>query len=229
MVDYAFMATFVAAVLGCVVLGIDRARLLREAARGAQRIQALEELAYIDELTRVGNRRFFVRELGTLAAHTLRAEESLGLVTVDLNGLKEVNDARGHPVGDRVIAALAAALRNSVRPTDHVCRIGGDEFCVLLPACTPEGLRVVIARIITNLRATNVIDGEVHIPVRASFGGVILQVRDGRAYVGNHYVGRANSRATLEHAERILREAGDLALYDAKSRKSLEEMPSTLP
>lgn len=227
--DLAFVVTFVVAVVGCVVLWIDRRRLLSEAARSAERIKALEEMAYIDELTEVGNRRFFVRELGVLVAHTLRAGESLGLVTVDLNGLKEVNDARGHPVGDRVIRALAAALRSSVRPTDHVCRVGGDEFCVLLPACAQEGLRVVVARIVANLRATNVIDGQLHIPVRASFGGATLQVRDGRAFVGNHYVGKANSRSALEHAERILCQTGDLALYDAKARKSLEEMPSTLP
>ncbi len=228
MVDYAFMATFAAAVLGCVVLGIDRARLLRETAQGAERIRALEAMAYVDELTQAGNRRLFDEQLATLVAHTLRAGESLGLLVVDLNGLKATNDTRGHLVGDRVIRALAGALKDSVRPTDHVCRVGGDEFCVLLPACTAFGLCVVIGRIIRNLEATNVIDGSAHIPVRVSIGGTTLSVRDGRAHVGDLDVGGTSSRSSLAHAARIFVETGDLALYAAKARKSEEEMPYTL-
>lgn len=226
--DYAFMATFVATVLGCAILGWDRVRLLRESGRDRERIRALEAIAYVDELTQVGNRRLFNEQLATLVAHTLRANESLGLLVIDLNDLKTVNDRYGHPVGDRVIRSLAEALQNSVRPTDHVCRIGGDEFCVLLPACTAFGLRVVVERIIKNLNATRVIDGAEHIAVRVSTGGTTLLVRDGRAYVGALDVGGASSRSSLEHAARILVETGDLALYAAKSRKAEEEMPYTL-
>lgn len=221
----------VVALCGGVALWIDRRRLLREAAQSARRVCELEAMAYVDELTEAGNRRLFAERLTELVAHTLRAGEPLGLLAVDLNGLKTVNDTRGHPVGDRVIRAAAEVLKNSVRPTDHVCRIGGDEFSILLPSCAAEGLRVVAIRIVENFLATHVLDEEAQIPVRASVGGTVLTVRGGNAYVGELDeidVGLAMSRSTLERAVRVLVESGDAALYDAKSRKAEEGAPCTL-
>lgn len=209
-------------------LWFENRRLRRNAVGLRRENERLVPLAYKDELTRCGNRRVFDEQSHTLVAHTLRAGESLGFLVVDLNDLKAVNDARGHPVGDRLIRALADALQNSVRPTDHVCRVGGDEFYLLLPACAPEGLRVVVNRIIANLAKTTVIDGATQIDVRVSIGGVCLFVANDRVRIGDLDMGSAFSRSTCEQAERALIQTGDLAMYEAKSRKEAERMPATL-
>ncbi|GLY17006.1 hypothetical protein Kisp01_40210 [Kineosporia sp. NBRC 101677] len=92
-----------------------------------ERVRQVEELdraAMTDSLTGVGNRRAFEQALQCLADDAV-------LVLFDLDKFKALNDSQGHPAGDRVLRAFAAALAGSVRDTDLVCRFGGDEFAVI--------------------------------------------------------------------------------------------------
>lgn len=97
----------------------------------------LKDLALRDELTGLYNRRGFV----TLAEHQLRAQarktRPLTLFYGDLDGLKTINDTRGHDAGDDAIRTAARLLTETFRAEDVVARVGGDEFVVLAPECDP--------------------------------------------------------------------------------------------
>ncbi|HET7717403.1 MAG TPA: sensor domain-containing diguanylate cyclase [Bauldia sp.] len=101
----------------------ERTRELAEAK------EELERLSVTDELTGLHNRRGFYR----LAHRALGGGRRFLLVYIDVDGLKHVNDRHGHAAGDALIKAVADALRSSFRHTDILARIGGDEFCVLVP------------------------------------------------------------------------------------------------
>jgi len=97
----------------------------------AGRADSLAEASLIDPLTNVGNRRRLDTELeGFLTDAGVR---STGVIMVDLDHFKSVNDNHGHPAGDALLRAVSATIRENVRPHDHVYRYGGEEFCVVLP------------------------------------------------------------------------------------------------
>ena len=119
-------------------------RLLAEAATdrrdaAADRQRAAEYLvdAYRDELTGVLTRRAGRQQLHTEVERAHRTGGPLAVVFVDVDGLKDVNDARGHDAGDELLAAVGRALRTSLRSYDVVVRFGGDEFVCALPGGTP--------------------------------------------------------------------------------------------
>lgn len=86
----------------------------------------------IDPLVDVLNRRGLDRELNGAIAHSVRYGSSVAVVFIDLDNFKTINDRWGHPVGDEVLRMIAKALSRSVRGSDVVARVGGDEFAVLL-------------------------------------------------------------------------------------------------
>lgn len=96
------------------------------------RIADLEARVDVDPLTDVVNRRGFERELKRSLAYVKRYGTRAALVYLDLDGFKPVNDRHGHAAGDAVLQAVADALTRSVRASDVVARVGGDEFAVLL-------------------------------------------------------------------------------------------------
>jgi diguanylate cyclase (GGDEF)-like protein len=122
-------------------LTAEVARLEAELAAMRARIAELETHAERDPLTGIFNRRGFERELGRAAAHVRRYGGNAALVYLDLDGFKPVNDRHGHAAGDAVLKAVAAALLGSVRASDMVARIGGDEFAVLLWNLTDAAAR----------------------------------------------------------------------------------------
>jgi diguanylate cyclase (GGDEF)-like protein len=110
----------------------------------------LRRLSRTDPLTGSLNRRGFEEAL----ERALRAGGPFGLITLDLDGLKRVNDEQGHAAGDALLCAAVASLRAAVRPQDPVGRLGGDEFAVLLPGATPELARRVADRAALALSVT---------------------------------------------------------------------------
>jgi diguanylate cyclase (GGDEF)-like protein len=102
---------------------IDNARRFREA----------RQLADLDALTGLHNRRYFHETLQREVARAQRYERSLALVVFDLDNFKAINDRIGHLAGDAVLAEAADRVRDVVRTADVACRIGGDEFAVILP------------------------------------------------------------------------------------------------
>ncbi len=88
-----------------------------------------------DVLTGVGNRRAFDESLGAAIASASRQHYSFSLVIVDIDAMKEINDSEGHQAGDDALVRLAHALDTLLRREDHVYRIGGDEFAIIMPYC----------------------------------------------------------------------------------------------
>jgi diguanylate cyclase (GGDEF)-like protein len=99
----------------------------------ARRRELLSEQARTDELTGLFNRRHFHERLAAELARAQRDDSPVGLVLLDVDDFKRVNDVYGHPVGDQVLVAFGEVLAGHVRAGDVVCRTGGEEFGVILP------------------------------------------------------------------------------------------------
>ncbi len=126
------------------------------AARAETQHRQLETLATHDSLTGLHNRRAMEEELRIAVESFRRNHVRFGLVMLDLDHFKRVNDDYGHEAGDQVLIAFAGILRNSTRKVDRVFRYGGEEFVMLFPGVDLAGLRTVTnnlhARISAGLR-----------------------------------------------------------------------------
>lgn len=110
-------------------------------------VQNLEMQALTDPLTGVANRRYFHRRLDEEMRRARRYHQSLGLLMLDIDHFKRVNDRFGHAAGDAVLQTLAALLRQSVRDTEIVARYGGEEFALLMPLTNTEEAHAAAERI----------------------------------------------------------------------------------
>ncbi len=135
----------------------------------------LERLAAVDPLTDAYNRRFGLARLREEFSRAVRAENPLGVLMLDLDHFKAVNDTYGHLVGDRVLRAVARACRRVVREGDVLVRYGGEEFLVLLPGAGAEDLAEVGERLRRAIAETSVMDGEQRISITVSVGGAIYR------------------------------------------------------
>jgi diguanylate cyclase (GGDEF)-like protein/PAS domain S-box-containing protein len=158
----------------------------------------LQYLADHDALTGLYNRRRFEEELDHALAGAERYGRAGALLVLDLDGFKYVNDTLGHPVGDELIARLAATLRGQLRETDVIARLGGDEFGVILPQATEAEASAVADKLLGAVQRDGVVaDGARQARVTASIGLAAFDGGDGLS------------------AEELLVEA-DIAMYDAK-------------
>ena len=109
----------------------------------------LEVLALYDELTGLGNRSLFLKQLEHLIAIAKRKEGEVALLVMDLDGFKDVNDRLGHAAGDEVLRVFGTRLNLALREADQTYRIGGDEFAVLLEPRSDslEGARIVAEKV----------------------------------------------------------------------------------
>jgi diguanylate cyclase (GGDEF)-like protein len=160
--------------------------------------ETMRFLADRDPLTRLLNRRAFVRHLGDAVERARQSGDPLSLVYCDLDGFKAVNDTRGHADGDRLLRAFGDALIASVRHGDAVFRMGGDEFALLLEHCPRERALAVVDRVLERLGEERARCG---LPLAASFGVAV-----------------ADSAGPIDSDE-LLRRADD-AMYDAKGSRS---------
>jgi diguanylate cyclase (GGDEF)-like protein len=122
-------------------------RLRRQLLEKQDHSYILRNLAMIDPLTGLYNRRFAEQRLAAEVARSERRGHPLTVMTMDLNDFKLINDTYGHPAGDQVLQEFASHLNKVIRGSDLAVRLGGDEFLVLLPECTAEQLRVVLDRL----------------------------------------------------------------------------------
>jgi len=118
------------------------------AIENARRFREARQLADLDALTGLHNRRFFHETLARECARAHRYERKLSLIVFDLDDFKEVNDRIGHLAGDAALAAVAEQVRDVVRTSDFACRVGGDEFAVILPESSLEDADHLYRRIL---------------------------------------------------------------------------------
>lgn len=138
----------------------------------AVRVRSNAALARRDELTRLPNRRAFEERLGSALAGR-GAGERIGVLYVDLDDFKPVNDRLGHAAGDKVLAACGERLRQCVRPADFVARLGGDEFAAIVSVTSSAGAATIAARIVRELEAPFAVEGQT-VRLGASIGVAVV-------------------------------------------------------
>ncbi len=112
----------------------------------------LEHLAQTDSLTGLYNHRFFHERLRAELTRASRMHDSVAVLMFDLDDFKRVNDVYGHGAGDQLLMQVARLARDAVRASDVVCRIGGEEFGVIMPSCDAGDALGLAARLIERLR-----------------------------------------------------------------------------
>ena len=125
----------------------DLAERVAPAIENARRFREARQLADLDSLTGLHNRRYFYETLGREVDRAQRYQRRLSLVIVDVDGFKEINDRIGHLAGDAVLAEIADRIRQVVRSADIPCRVGGDEFAVIVPEVEVGQAHQLVGRI----------------------------------------------------------------------------------
>ena len=217
-VNFIFINTLIT--ISCAVLlqqlerSLERQQVITESLqRGQEDLQrvnaelqrtadALNRLAYFDELTGLPNRRLLMDRLAQAQAAARRKTQGGALLYLDLDRFKNVNDARGHAAGDALLVAVAQRLNELLREDDTVARLGGDEFVILSmhPPRDHDG----------DTRAARIVAGK----VREAFEQPFLL--DGQPYRASASIGVVMLGHTLQPPEELLRDA-DTAMYRAKA------------
>jgi diguanylate cyclase (GGDEF)-like protein len=141
--------------------------------------EELREKASKDLLTMLPNRAAIVAVLEQEVARCHRDQRHVGVILIDIDHFKKVNDTYGHFAGDAVLRETAARLRGSMRPYDQVGRYGGEEFLVVLPNCELEQATRQAERMRQRLQESKVrADAGLEIQVSASFGVTISEFSD---------------------------------------------------
>lgn len=158
----------------------------------------LQQLSTHDDLTGLPNRRYTFMSLNQLWLERERYGDPLSILLLDVDHFKEVNDRFGHAQGDALLCSLAVQLRQSVRGSDIVCRLGGDEFIVICPRSTLAGAAKVANKILAESRP-------------------LLTATGVECWNGNISIGIVETDSTMATPEDLLQGA-DHAMYDAKRK-----------
>ena len=170
---------------GFLLMAIDRLR------------NEVAELALLDDLTGVANRRHLLQRLTEECARSERSSEAFSLLVIDLDGFKRINDTHGHAAGDACLQHFTLMAQTRLRPGDMLARAGGDEFFVVLPASTLREGAAIARRILDVCRTDAEQCVGADIPISVSIG--VAQW----------------TRAMGAFPDRLIA-AADHALYDAK-------------
>lgn len=171
---------------GFLLMAIDRLR------------GEVAELALVDDLTGVANRRHLVQRLTEECALARRTQKPFALLAIDLDGFKEINDGHGHAAGDDCLRHFTVMTQSKLRPGDLLARSGGDEFSIILPSTTLNEAAAIARRILETCRLDAAACAPGEISVAASIGVAQWQPQVG------------------QYPERLIA-AADQALYAAKN------------
>jgi diguanylate cyclase (GGDEF)-like protein len=140
------------------------ARMLRPAIVARRTTEAVRNVAFIDPLTRLGNRRAFEERKAVFLGRARALGTPFALLVIDMDNLKPLNDHHGHAAGDAALRRLADVIRGLLREEDFAARLGGDEFAVFLDGCDAAGAELVAARLETDLSQTALVldDASLH-------------------------------------------------------------------
>jgi diguanylate cyclase (GGDEF)-like protein len=136
--------------------------------------QDLQRVAALDALTGVYNRRFGMQRLAEEFSRSLRSGDPLGLLMIDLDHFKAINDTYGHLVGDRVLLTVVGAARHVLREGDVLIRYGGEEFLIILPGAGRDDLTKMAERVRRATADAEIAEGDQRIKVTVSIGGAGL-------------------------------------------------------
>ena len=188
-------------VLGWMMaLGMVMCLLEEERSAAVRAARRAEHLAYHDALTALPNRRLLLDRLTVALAQARRGGERVGVVFLDLDRFKVINDSLGHGVGDRLLERVGERIRHALRAGDTLARIGGDEFTLLLPRLAhPDQAEAVARKVVEAVRGPFQVDGH-ELFVTAS-AGISVAPDDG-----------GDADTLLKHA--------DVAMYRAKEAGS---------
>ena len=216
--NFAFMGAVLAAlssVCGCVLIyplmsrGLrERGKLERMTETLSVRSLSLEHAAVTDSLTGMYNRRYYDDALAEYLQAFGQIGKPIGMVILDLDHFKKVNDTHGHDVGDEVLRQVAECLRIFTRYHDVLARLGGEEFAILSPNITETQLYNLSDRIRQAVSELRISNGNVTLKVTVSAG---LAIWDG-----------------AESGEELYRRA-DKQLYQANARAATASAPPDLP
>lgn len=141
--------------------------------RVQERTEALNRLARIDDLTGLTNRRGMTELIVEELSRSARQHSALGIIWIDVDHFKQINDMLGHAEGDRALTSVAQLLRSQIRPYDSAARWGGDEFLVLLTPCDRTALVTLSERIRAEAEHTlSLANGR---PITLSIGAYLAQ------------------------------------------------------
>lgn len=156
------------------------------------------EMAVIDDLTGLNNRRYLDNHLKILFDRAAARQRALSICMTDIDRFKQVNDTYGHDAGDEVLREFASRIRSTVRGADLACRYGGEEFVVVMPD-TPVELAAAVAE-----RLRSIVEDRPFV------------LRSGRELHITASLGIASNSPSVETPEQLMRQA-DMALYEAKN------------
>lgn len=109
-----------------------------------------------DALTNVLNKRGFDEVFNLQKKISLRYKRDLSLILMDIKGLKSINDLQGHKFGNNLLCLFAKTVSDEIRSTDILCRIGGDEFALILPETNSDKAEILLQRIINKINKYNI-------------------------------------------------------------------------
>ena len=142
----------------CLLLAIERLR------------GEVADLALLDDLTGVANRRHLLQRLSEECARSERSGEPFSLLVIDLDGFKAINDTHGHAAGDACLQHFTLMAQTRLRPGDMLARTGGDEFCVVLPSSSLREAALIARRILEACRQDAAGCSGNDIPISISIG-----------------------------------------------------------
>ncbi|MEA2818762.1 MAG: hypothetical protein QOJ86_766 [Bradyrhizobium sp.] len=196
---------------GCLLMAMDRLR------------NEVADLALLDDLTGVGNRRHLLQRLTEECARSERSGEPFALLVIDLDGFKAVNDTHGHAAGDACLQHFTLMAQTRLRPSDMLARTGGDEFCIVLPVTTLREGAMIARRVLEACREDAAGCTGADIPISASIG--VAQ--------WTRAIGASSDRliAAADHALYAAKKDGKnrFAVYDPAPRKPEAEAPPLVP